>query len=218
MGTDGPRLGPAGSANGMGPAPHEAQLARWTTSRASRSEHLRPDCANCRAWCCVAPAFYAHQGFGFDKAAHAPCRHLSAGFRCAIHERLGAGGFPACETFDCFGAGQRITRLFGGQSWRSAPELAGRMFDAYCRYRALHELLALLDSAIQRVTPHAALALRELRQSLDDQCESGAAMANAFSVTALREQVLALIRQALSWVRPCQEDGAGEVPGLPDQG
>ncbi|HTY50818.1 MAG TPA: hypothetical protein VMB48_14105 [Steroidobacteraceae bacterium] len=158
---------------------------------------LRADCTRCCGLCCVAPAFYADQGFGFDKPAHQPCTHLGQDFRCAVHEGLARHGFPACAVFDCHGAGQRVTRLFGGRSWSSSPELAPRMFDAYRRYRVLHELMAMLSVAIERASPPDAVRLADQRQLLEQLCESGAALEDTCRTHVLREQVLAHIRGAL---------------------
>ena len=97
---------------------------------------LRPDCARCVALCCVAPAFDAEQGFGYDKPACEPCRHLHADNRCGIHPALVAQGFSGCASFNCFGAGQRATALFDGCDWRASPGQATRMFERYARLRA----------------------------------------------------------------------------------
>ena len=165
----------------------------------SRSVQLKADCSKCCGLCCVGPTFYADQGFGFDKPAHTPCANLRADFRCAIHDELGVRGFPACATFDCYGAGQRVTQqLFGGKSWRSSPDLAPRMFDAYYRYRALHELMALLELAAERVSWHEAVVLRRLGEHIDELCESGAATISTLSIKDLRADVLNRIRGMLS--------------------
>ena len=160
---------------------------------------LRADCTRCSGLCCVGPAFDADQGFGFDKPAHTPCANLRPDYRCAIHRERRSRGFPSCVTFDCYGAGQRVTQqLFGGKSWRSSPELAPRMFDAYSRYRVLHELMALLEVAIARASsPDAAARLRETRQSIDELCESGAALDEALPMDELRRDVLNHVRRAL---------------------
>jgi hypothetical protein len=68
------------------------------------------------------------------------------------------------------------------------------MFDAYRRYRSLHELMALLDAAMARATTHAAPELQALRQLIDDLCESGAAASTAINITALRHEVLNRVR------------------------
>ena len=163
-----------------------------------RSPRLRADCARCCGLCCVGPAFDADQGFGFDKPAHTPCAHLTEDTRCAIHKRLRERGFPACVTFDCYGAGQRVTQeLFGGKSWRSAPELASRMFSAYSTYRALHELMALLEVAIGRLSVHEALGLTEVARNIEELCESGLAAVAALPIEDLRRDVLNRVRAAL---------------------
>ena len=77
-----------------------------------------------------------------------PCPHLGAGFGCEIHSSLRERGFPGCDAFDCFGAGQQIVQgTFGGASWRSSPELAGPMFAVLPVMRQLHELLWYLAEA-----------------------------------------------------------------------
>lgn len=162
------------------------------------SPRLRADCARCCGLCCVGPAFDAGQGFGFDKPAHTPCGYLRGDFRCGIHDELRQLGFPACVTFDCYGAGQRVTQqLFGGKSWQSSPDVAPRMFAAYFRYRALHELLALLEVAVEKVPAHQARSLREVSQRIDALCESGAALADTLCVDGLRKQVLGRLRDVL---------------------
>lgn len=113
--------------------------------------HLRADCASCVALCCVIPPFDADQGFGFDKAAETPCRHLCADHRCGIHAGLVEQGFPGCVAFDCLGAGQRLTAQavarFGDADWRSRPEVARWLFAAYPRVRETQEWLARLSLA-----------------------------------------------------------------------
>ena len=154
---------------------------------------LRADCTRCCALCCVGPAFDADQGFGFNKPAHTPCANLDGDFRCAIHDELRRRGFPSCQTFDCYGAGQRVTqRLFAGKSWKTSPELAVRMFDAYRKYRSLHELMALLQTAIRQAATAEALELQGLCQRIDDLCESGVV---EIDVATLRRQVLNRLRQ-----------------------
>ena len=72
------------------------------------------------------------------------------------------------------------------------------MFSAYYRYRALHELMAILELAIERVSSRDAVRLREVRRFIDDLCESGAAMAEPLPLDELRKDVLGRVRAALS--------------------
>jgi hypothetical protein len=162
------------------------------------SPRLRADCARCCGLCCVAPAFDAEQGFGYSKPAHTQCANLREDDRCAIHHALRTEGFSSCAAFECYGAGQRVTRLFGGKSWRSSPALARQMFEAYFRYRALHELMAVLELAMPKASPPDAKRLRDLLQTIDDLCETGAALAESVRIGQLRRHVLAQLRLALA--------------------
>jgi hypothetical protein len=110
--------------------------------------HLRADCSRCAGLCCVAPAFAASADFAIDKPAGMPCPNLRDDFRCGIHARLRERGFPGCEVFDCFGAGQQLTQVtFGGRSWREAPEVAAAQFAVLPIMRQLHEMLWHLTEA-----------------------------------------------------------------------
>ncbi|WP_225844475.1 pentapeptide repeat-containing protein [Streptomyces sp. HPF1205] len=111
---------------------------------------LRADCANCFGLCCVALAFTRSADFAEDKKAGDPCRHLSAAHTCGIHARLRESGYRGCTVYDCFGAGQKVSRItFGGADWRDAPAGHGAaMFAALPVMRQLHELLWYLTEAL----------------------------------------------------------------------
>lgn len=54
--------------------------------------------------------------------------------------------------FDCFGAGQKVSRhTFAGRSWRNDPQTRDDMFRAFPIVRRLHELLWYLDQAISLI-------------------------------------------------------------------
>ena len=154
---------------------------------------LRPDCAHCVALCCVAPAFDAEQGFGYDKPAREPCRHLHSDNRCGIHPALVTQGFAGCASFDCFGAGQRATALFADCDWRASSAQADRMFQAYSRLRTLHELLAMATLAQPHAKADAVENLRKLLAELAQLCETD----EPVDGVALRRQTLGQIQQAL---------------------
>ena len=97
--------------------------------------HLKADCSACVALCCVIPPFDAVQGFGFDKPAEMPCRHLCADHRCGIHDALIERNFTGCVAFDCLA------------DWRSRPDVARWLFAAYPRMRQAQEWLARLSLA-----------------------------------------------------------------------
>ena len=98
---------------------------------------LRGDCSRCAGLCCVALAFDRGPLFGFDKPAGEPCRHLDAHHACAVHARLEPEGFGGCAAYDCRGAGQIVTALFAGLSWRDGPAIARQMFAAFVRMREI---------------------------------------------------------------------------------
>jgi uncharacterized protein YjbI with pentapeptide repeats len=117
---------------------------------ADAREHLRADCSRCAGLCCVAPAFARSADFAIDKPAGRPCPNLQEDFRCGIHAELRERGFPGCEVFDCFGAGQQLTQVtFAGRSWREDPALAAAQFAALPVMRQLHEVLWYLAEALE---------------------------------------------------------------------
>jgi predicted GNAT superfamily acetyltransferase len=160
--------------------------------------HLRPDCAACCGLCCVAPAFDAGQGFGFDKPAHTPCLHLTAACRCAIYDRLADKGFPGCVVFDCYGAGQWITQhLFKGASWQDSPQVAQQMFEAYTRLRPLRELMAMLTLAIVR-TDAGNTELKAKLNELETLCAATPETIMLADVRSIRQSTLLILRNAFS--------------------
>jgi uncharacterized protein YjbI with pentapeptide repeats len=132
------------------------------------SPRLRADCGRCAGLCCVVPGFAASSDFAEDKPAGVPCRHLDGAHGCSIHAQLRVRGFVGCTVYDCFGAGQQVTQVtFGGHDWRTAPDMADQMGDAFVVMRHLHELLRYTAEALtwDEATPlHASLraAHREL--------------------------------------------------------
>jgi uncharacterized protein YjbI with pentapeptide repeats len=78
-----------------------------------------------------------------------PCPHLARDFSCEIHAGLRGHGFPGCEVFDCFGAGQQLVQVtFGGRDRRTTPALDEPMFAVFPAMRQLHELLWYLAEAL----------------------------------------------------------------------
>jgi hypothetical protein len=156
---------------------------------------LRADCSRCAGLCCVAPAFYSIQGFGFDKPTHQACAYLTTRNQCAIHAERATHGFPACAAFDCFGAGQRVTQeFFPGADWRASSDLAVRMFSAYTCVASLHRLMALLAVAEAHAPPPRDAQLRAKQLELDELCRSDAARRGALDVATAQREVMSLVR------------------------
>ncbi|GAA0949257.1 hypothetical protein Vau01_001080 [Virgisporangium aurantiacum] len=100
--------------------------------------------------CCVAPAFARSSDFAIDKPAGRACPNLGTDFRCGIHSSLRDKGFAGCTVFDCFGAGQQISRsTYAGRDWQADPAGAGQMFAAFGVMRHLHELLYYLTESLE---------------------------------------------------------------------
>jgi hypothetical protein len=156
---------------------------------------LRADCSRCAGLCCVVHAFYSDQGFAFDKPAHSPCRHLTRGNQCGIHNELAPRGFPGCVAFDCYGAGQRVTQdLCSGTSWRTSDESAVReIFSAYLSCLALHKLMAMLVLAEATLSPPVDARLRLKREQLDELCRSTEARNGRLDMARLQHEILELI-------------------------
>jgi len=111
---------------------------------------LRSDCARCAALCCVAFAFDRRSGgFPIDKPNGVPCPQLDAAAnRCSTYEDRASLGFHGCITYECNGAGQRVTQeVFGGRSWRDEPDILPDMTRAFVAMVRVHELLVLLGQA-----------------------------------------------------------------------
>ncbi|GAA2497607.1 hypothetical protein GCM10010406_37650 [Streptomyces thermolineatus] len=177
-------------------------------SAAADRPDLRADCADCFGLCCVALPFAASADFAVGKAAGQPCTNLQADFRCGIHANLRERGFPGCTVYDCFGAGQKVSRVtFGGRDWRQHPGTARQMFEVFPVVRQLHELLWYLAEALE--LPPARPVHRDLRRALDDvdRLTRGSAeeLAGA-DVAAVRGRVGELLTRVSELVR-------AEVPG-----
>jgi hypothetical protein len=166
-------------------------------------EHLRADCANCAALCCVAPAFAASADFAIEKPAGVACPNLGEDFRCGIHDRLRPSGFPGCEVFDCFGAGQHLTQgTFGGRTWRESPDLAAQMFATLPVMRQLHEILWHLADAAD--LPAAAPLRSEIdgaRRRIEALAEGTPRELQALDVRAHRAEVGELLGRVSDVVR-----------------
>ncbi|MDQ0988624.1 pentapeptide repeat-containing protein [Streptomyces sp. V2I9] len=168
-----------------------------------RREALRADCANCFALCCVALTLTASSDFAIDKEAGRPCPNLEDDFRCGIHTRLRPRGFPGCTVYDCFGAGQKVSReTYEGRDWRSSPDLAAQMFQVFPVMRQLHELLWYLTEALAR--PEARPLHAELRRALEVTERHTARPAVDFAeldIAGHRDKVAALLQRTSELVR-----------------
>lgn len=179
---------------------------------------LTADCSRCAGLCCVALAFDRSLGFGFDKAAGVPCPNLTEQSRCAVYEHRASLGLAGCCSYDCLGAGQRVTELFGGQSWRDTErdrqDEAPRVFDAFRALRRVHELIELLRATEALALPP---ELREtssrLLSSLEREAWTGASLAR-FESSEVEAEVLGFLRSLDSSSDDNGNDFFANIEGL----
>jgi Pentapeptide repeats (8 copies) len=163
---------------------------------------LQADCSRCVGLCCVAPALVRSSDFAIDKPAGQPCPNLQRDFRCGIHDQLRTRGFAGCAAFDCLGAGQQVTQVtFGGQDWRTHPQLTQPMFDTFAVMRQLHELLWYLHEAQARTEEFAGSpATRRVAALLPDELQAAfdrtEELTHGPPATLLATDVAALRREA----------------------
>lgn len=159
---------------------------------------LRADCGDCFGLCCVALAFTRSADFARDKPAGQACGHLGADHRCGIHDRLRERGYPGCTAYDCFGAGQKVSRhTFGGRGWRDAADGGRAMFAVLPVVRQLHELLRYLAEV--RDLPAAAALHADAAEAaarVEALSLGGPDELLALDVAAERSRVAAVLRAA----------------------
>jgi uncharacterized protein YjbI with pentapeptide repeats len=93
---------------------------------------------------------------------------LQKDYRCGIHDSLRKKGYKGCTVYDCFGAGERISKqTFNGLSWREDNQTAAQMLAVFPVMQQLHEIISFLREILvtERTTAvhkDAALALSTL--------------------------------------------------------
>jgi hypothetical protein len=164
---------------------------------------LQGDCSRCVALCCVAPTFVASADFALNKPAGVQCPNLQGDSRCGIHADLRGRGFAGCANFDCFGAGQSVTALFDGATWRDSPAVAAGMFSALGTLRQLHEALWYLLEA-ERLAPPGQLgdAVGDMIRLTEGLADGDAATLADIDTDTYRRNVGELLAAVSEEVRP----------------
>jgi uncharacterized protein YjbI with pentapeptide repeats len=164
---------------------------------------LRADCDNCFGLCCVVPSFSVSADFAIDKPAGHACPNLQTDFRCRIHATLRGSGFPGCAAYDCFGAGQKVSRVtFAGEDWRGVPATAAAMFAAFPIVRQLHELLWYVAEALTFAPAQSLHADLEIAFDETERLSNASPQALAqLDLPAQRHKVSALLVRASELVR-----------------
>lgn len=148
------------------------------------------DCGRCTGLCCVALERTRAGGFGADLPAGTACPNLAGDFRCRIHDRLRAEGWPSCTTFDCFGAGQQVVQVtFGGDAdWRADPSLRPALLGAFTTLRHVMEVARLLTEARDLATGGLRDEVVALLDEVTATANADAAHLATVDVNALRAQ------------------------------
>ncbi|NLK95183.1 MAG: hypothetical protein GX275_08325 [Clostridiales bacterium] len=109
---------------------------------------LRIDCSNCSGLCCVALFFSKMDGFPQNKEAGKACINLNKDFKCRIHSDLEKQKMKGCIGYDCFGAGQQVTKtIYSGETWLSDHKKSQKIFDVFIIIFQLHQMLWYLGEA-----------------------------------------------------------------------
>lgn len=104
-------------------------------------QNLKIDCEQCSGLCCVALYCMKTDGFPANKKAGVPCKHLKLDFRCEIHSILKSNNMRGCLAYDCFGAGQKVTRyIYPKIDWQSNPDKAHEIFQVFLIVFQLHQM------------------------------------------------------------------------------
>jgi len=158
----------------------------------------RADCERCVGLCCVAAPFQRSADFALTKPAGVPCPHLGTDHRCTIHAQLQERGFPGCVSFDCYGAGQRVTARHPAPpagTHGATPRAA--LFDDFHATMGVCELGWHLDAARARpdLPPRWHAALDAAGATVQQAAEAPG------DVRALRDQVSALLSEVSRSIR-----------------
>ncbi|GLK16413.1 pentapeptide repeat-containing protein [Herbiconiux flava] len=162
---------------------------------------LRADCSDCFALCCTAFGFQRSADFPIDKPAGTPCLNLADDFSCTVHDSLRPRGFRGCTVFDCFGAGQAVSkRLYAGISWRQRPGTAAEMFRVFGVVRQLHEMLWYLAETADRAM-HPDEAVAGIRDAILTILDGEPAEILTADVDRLRDEVRRVLIEVSQEVR-----------------
>jgi len=186
-----------------------SQNNQYSVPLSNISPNLQADCETCFALCCVGLYFSCSEGFPNDKEAGQPCHNLQPDFRCCVHKNLRQLGLNGCTSFDCFGAGQKVSQVsFGGQDWRNNPEFAKKMFDVFQIMRQLHELLWYLTEAVTLQQAHLIHAsLCSMYDKTDHITRLSPDMLMELDMAEHRAEVNTLLKKTSEYVRTAARGG-----------
>lgn len=109
---------------------------------------LKIDCKNCSGLCCVALYCSKSDGFPENKEAGIACKHLQSDFQCDMHKTLFQKNMKGCLAYECFGAGQKVTQMYGLDcTWQANSGQSKNIYQTFLLVFQLHQMLWYLIQA-----------------------------------------------------------------------
>ena len=110
--------------------------------------NLSINCKECTGLCCVALYFSKSDGFPENKKAGKPCVNLNNDFTCNVYTQLESKGLKGCITYDCFGAGQKVTHEWKTKgAWNTNNSIKQDIFKSFEINQLLNQIMwYLLDA------------------------------------------------------------------------
>lgn len=110
-------------------------------------EQMRIRCDMCSGLCCVALYFSKLDGFPEHKKEGVACSHLQDNFLCNIHACLTQRKLTGCLRYDCFGAGQLVTKnIYSSYTWKETKN-PKEIFEVFQVVYQLQEIVWYLSEA-----------------------------------------------------------------------
>ncbi|MCM3713474.1 pentapeptide repeat-containing protein [Alkalihalobacillus oceani] len=111
---------------------------------------LQSNCSDCFGLCCVALPYMKSNDFPYNKDGGQPCQHLETNHLCSIHDSLRDNGFNGCVSYECFGAGQKVSQLlYKRRDWREHTSIKKEMFAVFPIVQQFHEMLVYLQQSLE---------------------------------------------------------------------
>lgn len=166
-----------------------------------RLKELTIDCKKCSGLCCVALFCSKMDGFPEDKQADVPCKYLQTDFKCEIHTQLSKKNMKGCLTYECFGAGQKVTQLYSSEgNWSTNPYKRKEIYKMFLIITQLHQMSWYLIEAIQlNLSPEFNKEILVLIQENEDIVKQEASELLKYDLSDYRERTNQVLK------RVCEE-------------
>lgn len=164
---------------------------------------LKSDCSKCFGLCCTALYCFKTDGFPRDKKDGVPCINLNDDFTCRVHECLKEKGFKGCLSYDCLGAGQRVSQdTFKGVNWRSDKQNAPKMFSAFLLMKDIYEMMwYLYEASVLQSDPAKKNKIGDMMKSIDNLASSEYEELMKIDIVKIRHSVNKLLLETSIDVR-----------------